>query len=152
VAKYQTKAFNNVKPIVLPDDASPEYVSIDIEYNAGTTASPAYAVNDLIQLCTLPIGHKVLDWTFIPADVDSNGAPVIAFSLGVENTGGTDLGTEIWATGLTSGTSALTRNTTNISAQGDVTTVRNIDLKCTVAAATYAGSGKIGQLLMLVQN
>lgn len=147
MAKYQTKCFDNRKPITLPDDASPEWASIDIEY-----PTTALIVSDLIELAELPIGFKCLDWIFIPADADSNGAPVLAFSLGVENVGGTDLGTEVWATGLLSGTANLTRNTTNIAAQGDITTNRKLALKCTVAAATYAGSGKVGQLLVLLQN
>ena len=146
MALTQTKCFTNAKPLVLPDDAAPDWAAIDIEFSSVT-----YAVGDLIELATLPIGVRVVDWAFVPADIDTNASPVIAFSLGVENAGGTDLGTEVWATGLTAGTTALTRATTNIASQGVVSTERKIALKCTTAAATYAGTGKVGQLLLLLQ-
>lgn len=147
MAKTQTKAFTNAKPITLPDDARPEWCAIDLEYSATT-----YAVGDIVQLATIPIGFKALDWVFVPADADSNVGPVLAFSLGVANADSTDLSAEVWGTALLSGTSAVTRNTTNAAAQGVKTTDRVLALKCTTAAATYDGAGKVGQLLVLLQG
>ena len=146
MALTKTKAFTNAKPIPLPNDANPKWIAVDVEYS-----SAAYAVNDIIAACTLPIGHKVLDWLFLPADADSNASPVLAFSLGVALATLADLSAEVWGTGVLSGTTAITRNGTNIAAQGDTTTERVVALKCTTAAATYAGSGKTGQLMLLVQ-
>lgn len=159
VTKTQTKAFTNAKPITLPDDASPEYCAVDIEF-----ASAAYVANDYIQLCTLPAGYKVLDWFINFPDIDSHATPTLAWSLGVSDATlaapvSTDIGSEVWGSSLTVGeTTAIVRNTTNVSAQGRIAATstlsgdREIVLKCTTAAATYAGSGKVGQLVMLLQG
>jgi hypothetical protein len=159
VTKYQTKAFTNAKPIALPDDASPEWIAIDVEFG-----STAYVAGDLIQLATIPAGYKVLDWVLNFPDIDSGATPALAWSIGVANNTftvpvSTDIGTEVWGSALTAGqTTSIVRNTTNVSAQGatvDTTTIpgnREIVLKCTTAAATYAGSGKIGQILLLAQG
>lgn len=158
MAKTQTKCFNNVKPITLPDDARPEWVAVDVEFSA-----TAYSANDLIQLCTIPVGFKCLDWALSFPDIDT-GAAAIAWSLGVSNATlaiptSTDIGSEVWGSALTAGQStAIVRNTTSVSAQGRIAATsllsgdREIVLKCTTAAATYAGAGKVGQLLMLLQG
>lgn len=158
MAKTQTKCFNNVKPITLPDDARPKWVAVDVEFSA-----TAYSANDLIQLCTIPVGFKCLDWALSFPDIDT-GAAAIAWSLGVSNATlaiptSTDIGSEVWGSALTAGQStAIVRNTTSVSAQGRIAATsllsgdREIVLKCTTAAATYAGAGKVGQLLMLLQG
>lgn len=158
MAKTQTKCFTNVKPIVLPTEALPQWTAVDVEFSAA-----AYAANDLIQLCTLPDGYKCLDWALVFPDIDT-GAAAIAWSLGVSDATlaipvSTDIGSEVWGSALTAGQSnAVVRNTTSACAQGRTaaTTLlsgdREIVLKCTTAAATYAGSGKVGQLLMLLQG
>ena len=158
MAKTQTKCFTNAKPLVLPSEAYPEWTAVDIEFS-----SAAYAANDYIQLCTLPEGYKCLDWALVFPDIDT-GVAAIAWSLGVSNATlavpvSTDIGTEVWGAGLTAGQStAIVRNTTSVSAQGQVKATstlsgdREIVLKCTTAAGTYAGAGKVGQLLMLLQG
>lgn len=158
MAKTQTKCFNNVKPITLPDDAAPEWTVVDIEFS-----STAYSANDYIQLCTLPAGYKCLDWALVFPDIDT-GSAAIAWSLGVSDATlaipvSTDIGSEVWGSSLTAGQStAIVRNTTSVCAQGRIAATsllsgdREIVLKCTTAAATYAGSGKVGQLLMLLQG
>ena len=147
MAKFQTKAFTNVKPIILPRDASVMLVPVDVEFKATT-----YAIGDLIEICELPIGVKCVDWAISFPDIDSNAAPTLAYSLGIENVGGTDLGTEVWGAALTAGQStAIVRNASSVSAQGDTTAVRKLALKVTTAAATYAGAGKTGQILLALQ-
>lgn len=146
MAKIQTKAFTNAKPIVLPDDASPELCTIDVEYG-----STALAANDLIELCTIPRGYKVLDWYFVSPKIDSGTA--LAFSLGVENSGMTDLGTEVWGTAIgAAATGVPARNVLSACAQGDSTVDRVIALKCTTAATGYTGTGKVGQLVLTLQG
>lgn len=147
MAKYQTKAFTGTKPVPQPDDAWLKPVVIEVEF-----PSVAYVANDLHELVTIPAGVKVLDWAVIFPDIDSAG-PSFAFSLGVENAGGTDLGAEVWATGLTAGQStSIVRNTTSVAAQGDSTVDRKLALKVTTAAATYAGSGKTGHVILWLQG
>lgn len=146
MAKTTTKCFTNAKPLVLPTEAYPEWTAVDVEFS-----SSAYAANDLIQLCTLPTGYKCLDFSVVFPDIDTGN--VLAFSLGVENAGGTDLGTEVWQTGiLAGGVNTITRNTTSIAAQGVSNVDRVIALKVTTAATGYVGTGKIGQLLLLLQG
>lgn len=158
MAKTQTKCFTNAKPMCLPDCACPEWTTVDVEFS-----STPYAANDLIQLCTLPEGYKCLDWALVFPDIDT-GVAAIAWSLGVSNATlavpvSTDIGTEVWGSALTAGQSTdIVRNTSSVAAQGQVKATstlsgdREIVLKCTTAAATYAGAGKVGQLLMLLQN
>jgi hypothetical protein len=147
VAVTTTKAYTGVRPVPQPDDAGVRVVAVDVEF-----ASAAYSANDLIRLCKLPIGVKCLDWALVFPDIDT-GTPALAWSLGIENSGGTDLDTEVWGTGLTAGQStSIVRNSTSVAAQGVTTTERTLDLKCTTAAATYAGSGKTGQVLLWLQG
>jgi len=144
VAKTQTKVFTGVRQVPMPDHAEIRQVAVPIEF-----ASAAYVANDLIQVVKLPAGVRCIDWSLILPDVDTNGAPTLAFSLGVENVGGTDLGTEVWGTGLAAGQAGVpSRNVLAVSSQGDISVDRNIDLKITTAAATYAGADKIGYLVL----
>lgn len=159
MAKTQTKAFTNAKPMYLPDDAGPEWTAVDVEFSATT-----YTANDLIQLCTVPAGFKVLDWKLIFPDIDSNGTAAVAWSLGVANNTiaspvSTDIGSEVWGTGLTAGQStAIVAATTSAAAQGQLYATatlfgdREIVLKCTTAPATYDGVGKVGKVLLLLQG
>lgn len=159
MAIIKTKAITGAKPIVLPHDASPEWISVDVDFPAA-----ALAVNDIILLCGLYAGLKVLDWAIIFPDVDSGGSPAFATSLGVALNDGSDLSAEVWATGITAGqTTTIVRNTTNVPAQSNPAGLatqyaadgggeRQVALKVTSAAATYAGAGKTGQVLLLVQG
>lgn len=149
MAKYQTKAFLGKKPIILPRDAAAMWVPVDVEF-----PSVAPVANDLIELCELPIGVKCLDYVLVFPDIDTNGAPAFAFSLGEENATSDDLGagTAVWAAGLTAGQStAVVRNATSVPAQQATTDVRKLAMKVTTAAATYAGANKVGQILLLLQ-
>lgn len=144
MAKFQTKAFLGLKPVPQPENAYINQVAVPIEF---PSTSPA--ANDLIEVVELPAGVRCVDWAVAFPDVDSGGAPAAAYSLGVENAGGTDLGTEVWGTGLTGGqTGSTNRASTSASATGDVSASRKVALKCTAASATYAGSGKVGYLLL----
>ncbi len=144
MSKTQTKAFLDTRPVPMPDSAEVKVVPIPIDF-----AASAYSSGDLIELVKLPIGVRCVDWALNFPDIDSGGSPAIAFSLGIENTGGTDIGTEVWASGLTAAqTGGVVRNTTGACATGDTTVDRNVVLKVTTAAATYAGAGQRAHLLL----
>ncbi len=158
MAKFQTKAFTGVKPIVLPDCGAPEWCAVDIEF-----PSTAMVSGDYIQLCTIPAGFKVLDWTLNLPDIDSGTAVRVA--LGVSNATfavpvSTDIGTgnQVWATAIDAAQGVPYRNALVASAQDaivDSSTIpgnREIILKCTTSPTTYTGSTKVGQLLMLLQG
>lgn len=152
MANSTTKTYTNQKPLVLPDDATAEWTAIDIEF-----ASAAYSVNDLILAAKLPTSYKVVDWMFQPANVGTT----LTLSLGVANAALTDLSTEVWGTGIPANGTALTRNASNASAQGDLNgppdrvvgtfADRVVAFKVS-AIAGYAGTGKVGQLLLLIQG
>lgn len=157
MAKTQTKAFSGIKPIVLPDGGAPEYCAVDIEFPA------AFASGDLIQVCTIPAGYRVLDWFLNLPDIDSGSAVRVA--VGVSNATfavpvSTDIGTgnQVWGTALDAGAGVPYRNALNASAADavfDTSTIpgnREIVLKCTTSATGYTGSGKVGQLVMLLQG
>lgn len=111
-----------------------------------TVVMPAVApvANDLIQLIDLPAGVSLVDFDVIAPQLDSNGTPTAAYSLGSENAGGTDLGV-VYEAGLTAGRTAngsVSRATTAAQFAADATVARRITLKVTTGYATYAGSGK----------
>ena len=89
MAKYQTKQFLNTSPLYTPDNAEICGSPITVEF-----PTTALVANDLIELATIPAGIKVVDYKILFPDIDSGGSPAFAFSIGVENAGGTDLGAE----------------------------------------------------------
>lgn len=146
MAKYQTDAFTNKKPVPQPTDASIKWVAIDVAFPA---AAPA--ANDLIELVELPPGVALIDYAFVFPDIDT-GVAAFAFSFGHENAGGTDLGT-VYESGLTAGQSdAIVRAGKSAAAQEATTASRKLAIKVTTAAATYAGSGKTGQVLLALRG
>lgn len=143
MALIKTKTFTNISPLYTPDDA--EVCGSPIQIDFPTTAP---AVGDLILLGTIPAGVKLDDYRgFIP-DIDSNGTPTFAFSLGIANAGLTDLSTVLQA-GLTTGQSSGAFRATNADHLAlDSTVDRVLAMKVTTAAATYAGAGKTGKVIV----
>lgn len=146
MAKYQTKAITNVRPVPQPNSAAIQVTPVDIDF-----PPVAYVADDIHEVVELPIGVKCPDYAFIFPDVDT-GTPAFAFSFGVLNAGSTDLA-EVWASGITAGQSTtVVRNTTSVAAQSDASTVRKLGMKITTAAATYAGATKTGQVILHLQG
>lgn len=145
-----TKAYDNKKPMTLPPTAVPQWVAVDIEM---PTAAPA--ANDMILAATIPVGYKVLDWAILSPDCDSGGS-ALAFSLGVALDNLSDLGagaSDVWVAGSTAlATGVPARNLLPNALNGDSTVERVVALKCTVIATTYAGSGKVAKLMLLLQG
>jgi hypothetical protein len=143
MALIKTKTYTNVSPLYTPDDA--EVCGSPIRVDFPTTAP---AVGDLILLATIPAGVVLDDYKGFLPDIDSNGTPTFAFSLGVANAGLTDLGTVLQA-GLTTGqASGVFRSTNADHIALDSTVDRVLAMKVTTAAATYAGSGKVGKVIV----
>jgi hypothetical protein len=141
VAKFTSKVFSKVKNLPQPDSAAIMRVPVDIDLPAVN-----FVVGDIFELIEIPAGVVAQDWDAYFPDIDSNGAPTFAFSLGVLNAASTDLGT-VYAAGLTAGQSnAVVRNPNTDIAQADSTVARRIGLKITAVAATYAGAGKVAQV------
>lgn len=137
--KYQTDVFTGRKSAPQPDTAAIKLVAIEVLFPAA-----ALVANDLIELCRLAPGVQVVDFEVIAPQLDSNGAPTLAFSLGSENAGGTDLGT-VFEAGLIPGrgaTGSIVRATTGGALAADASDERVIALKVTTAAATSATAAK----------
>lgn len=147
MAKIQTAAFTNRKPVPQPDSAAITVVAIDVAF-----PSTALVADDLIELVELPPGVSLVDYAFVFPDIDSNVSAALAFSFGSENAAGDDLGT-VYESGLTAGQSAaVVRMGTSAAAQAVATAARRLALKITTAAGTYAGSGKTGQVLLYLRG
>lgn len=143
MTKYYTDAATNKKPVPQPFDATVIQVAIDVAFPAIN-----YVANELHQLVEIPVGVQVVDYSIHFPDIDSNGAPTLVCSIGTENAGGTDLGT-VWDAALTPGqTGAVVRSPSSACAQQVTTATRKVALKFTAIAATYAGSGKVGQVVL----
>lgn len=123
---------------------------VPLWYEIALSAAPL--LNDTIEMGPLPAGHTPIDWVLDVADLDSNGTPTIAMSLGLLNSGKTDLSTAaadggaVWTSGITSGQAGgFTRNASRVLfAVQPAETDRSIALKVTTAAATFqAGTIKL---------
>lgn len=137
-----TKVFTGARSIPQPDTGALLPVVVDVEF-----PSTALVANDLVFLTRLPIGVGIQDYDFHFPDIDT-GTPAFAFSIGVCNAGLTDLAT-VYASGLTAGqTNAIVRAQNTVASQAATTTERVLALKITTAAATYAGSGAVGQVVL----
>lgn len=125
-------------------------IEVPIPFNM-PTLNPANG--DILQLCKIPAGVKIVDWYILTDDCDSNGAPTIAFSLGSLNslTAPTAL-TTTYKAGITiAQTGALQRADTAAAALEATTSDRAIGLLFTAAAATYV-AGKTGLLVLKLSD
>lgn len=143
MAKFTTKVFAKTKNVPQPDSAQMMRVPIEIDFPAAN-----YSVGDIIELIEVPAGVIAQDWDAHFPDIDSNGSPTFAWSIGVLNAASTDLGTS-YATGQTAGQSnAVVRNPNTDISQADATVARRLGLKITAVCATYAGATKTGVIVL----
>lgn len=137
-----TRVFTGARNVPQPDEGAIKAVVINIDF-----PSTALVANDLVFLTRIPIGVAVQDYEFHFPDIDT-GSAAFAFSFGACNAGLTDLDT-VYASGLTAGQSTtIVRATTTVASQAATTAERVLALKITTAAATYDGSGKVGQVVL----
>jgi hypothetical protein len=139
MAKVLSEVLTGKKSVPQPVDATIMQVAVTLVLPA---AAPV--ANDLLELLDLPPGVDLVDFDILSPQIDSNGAPTAAFSLGHENAGGTDLGL-VYEAGLTFGRTAngsVSRATTAAQLAAVNTAPRRLALKVTTGFATYAGAGK----------
>jgi hypothetical protein len=115
----------------------------------------ALAVGDIIELGILPATHSVSDAILVCDDLDSNGAPTIAFDVGLmsgdvgDNVSARTCGNELFAAS-TIGQAGGVARTTLASAfeiagtDGD----RSVGVKITTAAATQGAAGQQLRLML----
>jgi hypothetical protein len=144
MANLQSLAALGQKPVPTPFEAVGGMIVYD--YVFGATAP---ALNDTIELGNIDPAIQVVDYVVYCDDIDSNGVPTIAFSLGQLNAGKTalDTGTAVWQTAIASGQAGVpqraSQNTNHLTTTGQVgQALTKLALQVTAIAATYAGSGK----------
>ena len=138
MALIQSDVATGKKAVPQPFDATVALVPVDVNL------VNALAANDIIELVDLPPGVQLLDYDIVAPQLDSNGSPTLAFSLGVLTSDKSDLGTA-YETGLTFGRTAsgsISRAGNASAAQAARTSSRKLGLKVTTAAATAASAGK----------
>lgn len=124
----------------LPQPDAAELKVIPVMLTLGTVAP---VVGDTIELVNLQPGVEIADWDITAPQLDSNGAPVLALSLGSLNAGKTDLGV-VYGGGVVGNAANgnVVRNADARCVVADASAERAIAIKWTVAAATWAGAGK----------
>lgn len=115
------------------------------------TANPS--VGDIAVLGYIPEDHQVVDWFVTSDDLDSNGTPTIAFSVGVLLADRTDIDTTArgggaaWATGVNAAQGAtLVRNASRACVETPpvANSKKEVGIKFTAASATFvAGTIKL---------
>jgi len=150
MASFRTLTAQGVRPLALPETAQVSTVTADINW---PDAGAGIAVSDVVQIAEIPAGVELIDWTFITEDIDSNGAPTVAFTLGSLNAGKTAIATAYTAAGgisagqaggqnVPSGATAVACFTEGRAA------ARTIGLVATAVTATAALTAKRGCLVM----
>lgn len=139
MARILSELLTGKKPGPQPYDGSVLQLPVTVVLPAA-----ALAVGDLLELVDLPPFTDLIDYDIFGPQLDSNGTPTLAFSLGAENAGYTDLGV-VYETGLTFGRTAngsVSRAGTANQLAADNSVQRRLALKVTALAATWAGGGK----------
>lgn len=149
MAKFLSEVMTGKKSVPQPYDALITKVPVTFVF---PTVAPV--VGDILSLAELPPGVGLVDYDVIAPQLDSNGAPTNAFSIGSENAGGTDLAV-VYEAGLTAGrgaTGSISRCSSAAALTADNSVSRKISLKVTAAFATYAGAGKTLLVLLHLKN
>jgi hypothetical protein len=107
------------------------------------------ANGDVLSLCKVPAGVKIIDWMIYTDDADSNGAPAIAYSLGTLNSASAPTAlTTTYKSGITTAQSGALQRCDTTAAQLESTAAeRPVGILFTAAAATYV-AGKTGALVL----
>ncbi|MFN5350886.1 MAG: hypothetical protein ACK5A0_15365 [Polaromonas sp.] len=122
------------------------YDGVTVEVPFRVVLPAALLLNDMIAICEIPQGIQIADFKIVAPQLDSNGVPTLAHSIGVENAARTDLVT-VFEAGLTFGRTAsgsISRGSVAVPALDTTsqTASRIIALKTTAIAATAALAGK----------
>lgn len=141
MAIYRSRVVTQEANVPQPCDGSLVIVPIEIVLPA-----VALAVNDILEMIDLPPGVGIVDYDVVAPQLDSNGTPTLALSIGHKTATATDLDV-VYETGLTAGRTAngsVSRMGTATAAAQDTTgqVFRRVALKVTTAAATSASANK----------
>lgn len=149
MAKFLSEIMTGKRSVPQPDDADVDRVPVSIVLPVA-----ALAAGDLLSLIQLPPGVTLVDYDVFAPQLDSNGAPALALSIGSENAAGDDLGV-VYEAGLTPGRTAngsVSRCGNAVALNADNSVARKIALKVTTIAATWAGAGKTVTVLLALKG
>jgi len=116
-----------------------------------------FALNDIIDIGTLPANHIVADMIIDPDDMDTNGTPLLALDVGIlsgtpgDTISARTMSNEFFAADVAARTGVISRMTKPAgfrvaASQSD----RSIGVKIQAAAATQATTGKV-RLIVIMQ-
>lgn len=151
---FSTAAKLGTRPIVVPDEATVEWITVDINW---ADAGAGIAASDVIQIADIPANVEIVDWKIATDDIDSNGAPTVAFTLGYLNAGKTAMGAGTYDTftavgGITAAQTGGVATPSGATAANCILagrgTVRTLGLLATGATATAALTGKKAVVLL----
>jgi hypothetical protein len=150
MALFKSLVAQGTKPVQTPNDGL--IARLLYEY----TTEDDLAAGDIIDLGPLPANLDPKDVMLASEDLDADGSPTITLSVGLLNSGKTDLngGTnETWITASTVGQAGgIVRATTAaVAMMGSSTSERRLGIKVVAGAATGAGAGKKIAVLLDVQ-
>ncbi len=80
MALFKSDKYENKQPAI----SRTQKGAIVVE-EATVALTDALAADDVAVLCPIPAGHKIVDAILVADDLDSNGTPTIAVSVGVYN-------------------------------------------------------------------
>ena len=148
--RYASDYITGKKNLPQPFDG----IAIEVPFKVVLPAT--LLLNDTIAVATIPAGVQIADFKVIAPQLDSNGVPTLAHSIGVENAARTDLAT-VFEAGLIFGRTAsgsISRGTVSVPALDTtaLTADRVIALKTTTAAATAALAGKTIIVMLYLVN
>ena len=150
MARYASDYLTGKKNLPQPYDA----VSSELPFKVVMPA--ALASGDLLAVCAIPAGVQIVDYKVFAPQLDSNATPTLAFSIGVENAGRTDLATVFEASlifGRTTSGSVWRNGVSVPSLDATMATAeRVISLKVTTVAATAALAGKTIIVVLYLVN
>jgi len=138
MALYKSKFANRVKPV--PSVQSSVVTQIAYDF----TTETALANGDIVDLGPIPAGLEIVDCVAIFDDHDAHASPTVTMSVGILNSGKTDLNSTGFivdsAAPQTGGVARATTTTAYLLAAG--TAERSLGVKVTAAVATAAAVGK----------
>ncbi len=128
----------------------PAFAGAATAFRFSHTLSANPSVNDILELACIPANCRVIDVILDSDDLDTNGAPTLAYDVGVMsgdfgvNDAARTCGAEFFAASAASQTGAVARPTIKTAFRTTTTSKdRSIGLKFTAVAATFA-AGEIG--------
>jgi hypothetical protein len=143
-------AYTGKYPVLITPPNS-DVLEVLIPFNFPAAAP---GVNDILALCKVPAGVKIVDWTIVTDRADSNGAPTLAFSLGSLNDQAAPTAlTTTYAAAIATSQSAngVLRAITTAAFLESAAAIRPVGLLFTAAAATYV-AGKTGLLVLRISD